>query len=70
MKPMHIPRESELGTKFHHSHEKMLTGISFGVNQIWGRLLDAIVGNFQIDQVARQDIPLIPQCHSLMYLLV
>lgn len=51
MKPMYISRESEVGTKFQLSHEQILTGVSFGVNQIWDVLADAIVSRFQIDQV-------------------
>lgn len=51
MKPMYVFRESETGTKFQLSHEQILTGVSFGVNQIRGLLAVATVGSFPIDQV-------------------
>lgn len=44
---MYISRESETGTTFQLSRKQILAGVSFGVNQIWGFLADAIVGNFQ-----------------------
>lgn len=51
-----ISRESETGTKYQLSHEQILAGASFEVKQIQGLLADAIVNNFQIDQVVWQAI--------------
>lgn len=50
--PPYIPGEAKPGSKCQLSHEHILTGVSFGVNQIWGLLAHAIVGKVQIDQVA------------------
>lgn len=52
MKPMYTSRESETGIKLQLAHEQILTGVSFGVNQIWGLLADIIVGNFHSNQTA------------------
>lgn len=52
MKPMYISRESKIGIKFQLAHEQIMTGVSFGVNQIWGLLVDITVDNFQTKKIA------------------
>lgn len=66
MKPMYISRESETVHKYQFSQSK-----SWQVNQNQGLLADAIVNNFQIDQVVWQAIlpitltPVFSQCFCM-----